>query len=197
MAKKAEHVNKSYSISAADMIRVALVVLIVPQEVLCFHLPPPSFFRTGAATSPSCRSIASVNENNIPWCLQASAEGSEAEVGASKTAQAAATTAATAPPLSLPMLLEECPLRISDPDVRETDDSYTLTFNLPSEVTEDGLDLSVRYCLQSYMSAFDFGLILLLVPCWQLVGLRFPLTLRLGYAILPHGYRHSHTAVRT
>lgn len=47
-------------------------------------------------------------------------------------------------PFSLPTLLEEGPLCILDPEVRETDKGYALTFNLPAEVTEDGLDVSVR-----------------------------------------------------
>eukprot|EP00903_Cladosiphon_okamuranus_P005716 g5675.t1 len=144
MAKKVEHVNTSHSVGAADMmIRVALTLLLIPQ-ILGFHLQPPSLScRNGATSStPTSRSVASINENNNrPWCVQASAEGSEAEVALS--ARAAAAT--VAPPLSLPMpmLLEESPLRILDPHVRETEDGYTLTFNLPTAVTEDGLDLSV------------------------------------------------------
>lgn len=44
---------------------------------------------------------------------------------------------------SLPGLLQDCPLQVEDPDVAETDTGYTLTFNLPEEVREDGLDISV------------------------------------------------------
>lgn len=44
---------------------------------------------------------------------------------------------------SLPGLLQDCPLQVEDPDVAETDTGYTLTFNLPEEVQEDGLDVSV------------------------------------------------------
>lgn len=139
MAKETRNVNKSDSSSTAAMMRVALVVLIFPQ-VLGFHMPP-SFRVQNGATSPSCRSIASINENNPPRCLHASAEGSGAEVGGRNPSRAAAAASA---PLSLPTVLEESPLRILDPAVRETGDGYALTFNLPTEVTEDGLDLSVR-----------------------------------------------------
>lgn len=45
--------------------------------------------------------------------------------------------------LSLPGLLQNCPLQIEDPDVAETDTGYTLTFNLPKEVQENGVDISV------------------------------------------------------
>lgn len=117
---------------------MALAVLTFPQALGLIQ--PPSFLQTNRATTlSSCRSIASINGERPSSCLQASTEGSGAEAGAQKTARAAATV-----PLSLPTLLEEGPLRILDPDVRETDDGYALTFNLPAEVTEDGLDLSVR-----------------------------------------------------
>lgn len=47
---------------------------------------------------------------------------------------------------SIPGLLthdDDCPLRVGDPDVRETDTGYTLIFNLPHDVKGDGLDVSV------------------------------------------------------
>lgn len=54
------------------------------------------------------------------------------------------------PTFSSPVLAEECPLHplhILDPHVRENDHGYKLTFNLPDAVTEDGLDISVRFVL--------------------------------------------------
>lgn len=149
MAKETTFANKSRSTSTAVTTRVALVVLVFPQ-VLGFLAPPPTFsVQNGATALPSCRSIASITENTPPWCLHASAEGSGAEVGAKNPARASAAAVA---PLSLPTVLEESPLRILDPDVREAGDGYALTFNLPAEVTEDGLDLSVRLVVEVIVS---------------------------------------------
>ncbi|CAM9245368.1 unnamed protein product [Ectocarpus sp. 12 AP-2014] len=47
------------------------------------------------------------------------------------------------PPFDLPLVLEECPMCIPDPEVRETDAGYALTFNLPSEISDTGLEVSV------------------------------------------------------
>ena len=45
---------------------------------------------------------------------------------------------------SVPGLLsQDCPLRVGDPDVRETNTGYTLIFKLPPDVKGDGLDVSV------------------------------------------------------
>eukprot|EP00752_Nemacystus_decipiens_P012769 g11308.t2 len=143
MAKETTNVNKSHSTGTTVMMRVAVAGLTFPR-VLGFHLPslPSSSFRVrnGATPLPSCRSISSI-QHNPSWCLHASAEGSGAEVGVRNPARVDA--AAAVPSLSLPTLVDESPLRILDPDVRETDDGYALTFNLPAEVTEDGLDLTV------------------------------------------------------
>lgn len=152
-----------YTIKSHVMIPITLVVLIFPQ-VLGFHQPPSLFLiQNGATASPKGRSIASINELGSPPCLQASAEGSGAEAGASKTARATAVA-----PLSLPMLFEEGPLRILDPAVRETDKGYSLSFNLPSEVTEDGLDLSVRLVI---LRVSCFELCLVLFVCFQSAAL--------------------------
>lgn len=48
------------------------------------------------------------------------------------------------PPFDLPLVLEECPMCIPDPEVCETDAGYALTFNLPSGITDTGLEVSVR-----------------------------------------------------
>lgn len=41
------------------------------------------------------------------------------------------------------VLEDWAPLQVGDPDVSVTDDNYKLTFDLPTEVDEDGLDVSV------------------------------------------------------
>lgn len=43
---------------------------------------------------------------------------------------------------SLPGMLDN-PLNVGDPEVTETDTGFTLAFNLPADVKEDGLDVSV------------------------------------------------------
>lgn len=48
------------------------------------------------------------------------------------------------PPFDLPLVLEECPMCIPDPEVGETDGGYALTFNLPSGISDTGLEVSVR-----------------------------------------------------
>lgn len=44
---------------------------------------------------------------------------------------------------TLPGLLQDCKLHIGDPEVSDTDTGYTLTFNMPTDIKEDNIDISV------------------------------------------------------
>lgn len=101
------------------------------------HYPRAS---TGATTtmryqSPTDLAANSVSHKNQPDIGQA--EGGAGGGGTIGTSPGPAI-------FTVPgFLTQDCPLRVGDPDVRETSTGYTLIFKLPPDVKGDGLDVSV------------------------------------------------------
>lgn len=84
--------------------------------------------------SPSDLAANSVSHKHQPDIGQAGGGGEERAIGTSP-----GPAIFTVPGL----LTQDCPLRVGDPDVRETSTGYTLIFKLPPDVKGDGLDVSV------------------------------------------------------
>lgn len=137
MSKMTGCINRGRPTSAAAVVAVAALALFLAQAALAFHQVQFLALRQNMAISKS--PAYELSRTPKGRSISMSTEGSSK--GGSRAPAAAASAVA---PFSLPTVLEEGPLYIHDPQVRETDKGYALTFNLPAEVTEDGLDVSVR-----------------------------------------------------
>lgn len=101
------------------------------------HYPRAS---TGVTTTMRYQSPADLAANSVSHKHQpdtGQAEGGAGGGGAIGTSPGPAI-------FTVPgFLTQDCPLRVGDPDVRETSTGYSLIFKLPPDVKGDGLDVSV------------------------------------------------------
>lgn len=133
---------------AAMMAVILSVIPAVTPGVSAFHQPSLPLASNKARPGFSRPSTTALSGHMFRWGA-ATAKSEAPHPKASDQAGATLTTLFLSPqhnpPFPAPVSPEECPLHILDPHVRENEHGYKLTFNLPDAVTEDGLDISVRF----------------------------------------------------